>query len=256
VTRAAHQAAGLCRLIEEQGGRALRFPALEILPAADPQTARRLLGEARGLVVFVSPNAVEFARGMLPAGGLPAPVQVAAVGEATARALVRAGYQADLLPSRGFDSEGLLALPELQAVRGREVLIVRGEGGRALLGDLLRQRGARVAYAEVYRRGRPLQDPAALLARWERDVDLVTVTSNAVLHNLLAMLGSAGGARLRRTPLLVISERMRRQARALGFQQILLAEGASDQAIVQAICAWSGATAPPGQAVETKPNDD
>ena len=70
----------------------------------------------------------------------------AAVGESTAAALSQAGAAAVLWPVDGASSEALLALPELDetAVVGATILIVRGEGGRQLLGDTLSKRGARV----------------------------------------------------------------------------------------------------------------
>ena len=238
VTRPAHQASGLCRQIESRGGRPLQFPALEILLPQHVELARRRLMAAHGIVIFISPNAVEFGLSLLHGKRLPDGIRLAAVGKATAEALRIAGYRVGLLPSAGFDSEGLLSLPELQQVAGQTVVIVRGEGGRPLLGDTLRQRGARVVYAEVYRRRCPDVDATALLQRWDRDVALVTVTSNEVMRNLADLLGPAGWPRLRATPLLVISERMRGQAQKMGFSTILLARGASDEAITEAICHW------------------
>jgi uroporphyrinogen-III synthase len=56
-----------------------------------------------------------------------------------------------------FDSESVLALPAFQApaVAGRRVLILRGDGGRDLLGDTLRARGAEVEYLTCYHRNGP-----------------------------------------------------------------------------------------------------
>lgn len=235
VTRPAHQAVGLCRLIAQCGGRPLVFPALEIAPPRAPEAARRLLQREWDLVIYTSPNAVQFTRSLSPTGRLPAASRVAAVGGGSARALAEAGLQPDLVPER-FDSEGLLALPDLAQVAGRRILIVRGEGGRPLLGDTLAERGAEVNYAEVYRRARPEADAAPLLARWGRDVQAVTATSVEVLENLDSLLGGQGRGLLRDTPLLVISERMVEAAERLGFTRVLLATGAGDEAILNALC--------------------
>jgi uroporphyrinogen-III synthase len=238
VTRAAHQAAGLSGLIEANGGRAIAFPALAIGPGPDPAAALELLRAESDLAIFISPNAVRQAFALLSAEKAGAR-QIAAVGKATAQSLRDAGMPADLVPRGSFDSEGLLALPELKQMGGRRVLIVRGEGGRPLLGDSLRARGAKVSYAEVYRRLKPETDPAPLLARWRSDVDIVTATSADLLDNLMAMLGASGWPLLSGTPLLVISERMVARAKELGFSRLVKAAGADDRAVMDALCAWA-----------------
>jgi uroporphyrinogen-III synthase len=242
VTRAAHQASGLVALIDSHGGRAIRFPALEILAARDSIGATAQLRLPWDLMVFISPNAVRHATKLL-AGAAPDTRHLAAVGEATAGALREVGLPPDLVPPDRQDSEGLLALPELQSMEGSRVLIVRGEGGRPLLGDSLRARGAKVGYAEVYRRMRPTGDPIPLLQSWRDEVDIVTTTSNEVLTNLVTMLGETGGELLRKTPLLVISERMASRAAELGFRRIIKSDGADDATVMQALCDWIDTTA-------------
>jgi uroporphyrinogen-III synthase len=238
VTRPAHQAADLCALIESHGGRALAFPALEIGPPSEPAAVVGILQQPTDLYIFISPNAVSFARRLLDGHALSTGAKLAAVGSGTAQALQQAGFRVDLLPDIRFDSEGLLALPELSQLLGCRVVIVRGEGGRPLLGDELRARGADLVYAEVYRRSRPECDPTPLLHGWRQQVDLVTATSNEILANLVEMLGPAGWPQLHQTPLLVISERMREQAHELGFKTILSAKNASSYSIVERLCNW------------------
>ena len=236
VTRPAHQAEALCALIEARGGRAIRFPALEIREPRDPAAAETLLRAADtfDVLLFVSANAVECAVPRLPTRPRGA---IGAVGEATAHALQAHGLEATILPAGRSDSEGLLSAPALEHVRGRRVLIVRGEGGRPLLGDELTARGAEVRYAEVYRRALPALDAGPLVARWQDEVQVVLVTSREVLDNLVALLGAAGLERLRETPLVVVSERLATHARTLGIGRVYVAAGASDGALVRAACA-------------------
>lgn len=238
VTRPAHQADALCALIEAGGGRAVRFPTLEIREPRDPAAAKALLHDADSFdaLLFVSANAVERAVPHLPARPRAA---IGAVGEATARALRTHGLVPAILPVGPSDSEGLLAAPALAEVRGRRVLIIRGEGGRPLLGNQLVARGAEVRYAEVYRRALPALDAGPLVARWRDEVQVVIATSREVLDNLVALLGTAGLERLRETPLVVVSERLATHARALGIGRIVVADGASDEALLQAACAAS-----------------
>jgi uroporphyrinogen-III synthase len=242
VTRPAHQAEELARRIEAEGGRALRFATIEIAPPADPAALERVLARLGefDLAVFVSRNAVERVQPLIAAhGGWPARLQLAAVGAATAAALERAAGRAVLAPRARFDSEALLALPELQQVRGRRIAIFRGAGGRALLGATLAARGAEVVYAECYRRAAPAADPAELTRRWaDGEIQIVTVTSVEALHNLEALLDPQGRALLRATPLLVVSARLAQAARALGCTRVLTARAAGDEALVEAIKTW------------------
>jgi uroporphyrinogen-III synthase len=211
---------------------------LEITPAGAADKAARLLRQPVDLCIFISPNAVSYTMRLLGEHSLPCGARLAAVGDATARALQVAGYPVDLQPPERFDSEGLLALPELADMAGRRVVIVRGVGGRALLGDALKARGADVVYAEVYRRVRPRTDPIPLLQGWPQRVHMVTATSSEILANLIALLGQSGWSLLSRTPLLVISERMREQAEGLGFETLLVARNATNEGIVMRLCNW------------------
>ncbi|MES9888849.1 MAG: uroporphyrinogen-III synthase [Candidatus Sedimenticola sp. 6PFRAG1] len=239
VTRAQHQAQGLCRQIREHEGRSISFPAIEIGGPADPAATGALLERINQYhtLLFISPNAVAWALKLLGDKGLPEGVQIGAVGRATAQALARAGCPVDIVPEEHFDSEALLATEALSDVEGRNVLIFRGRGGRALLGDSLSARGAKVDYAEVYQRICPDADTTELLLRWD-DVGVVTATSNAILDNLLSLFDVSGRSRLLATPLVVVSERMRGHARDLGFRQVLLSAGAEDHNILAAICDW------------------
>lgn len=236
VTRPAAQAAALCQLIEAANGRAIAVPSIEIAPVPNPEDAAARLAEPWDLMYFVSRNAVEQALALVPDGTWPRVDRIAAVGRATAQALRESGRPPDLVPDQRFDSESLLRMPELADMRGRRVLIVRGEGGRTLFAETLTARGAEVAFAEVYRRLRPDFDPAPLLASWGQTVALVTATSEEVLLNLLEMLGPPGRAPLLATPLVVIAERTAVTARGLGFARVRVAERAEDTAIVAALC--------------------
>ena len=238
VTRPERQADGLCEAIAAAHGRPVRFPTLQIAGPADPSAVRASLAAiaADDLLVFVSVNAVRYAFPLLP-DQLPLSLAIAAVGSATAEALSDCGLEPTLVPAR-MDSEGLLALPGLQAVTGRRVLLVCGNGGRELIEQTLCERGARVERVEVYRRQRPERQAAArnLVAGWDRLVDVVTASSNAILANLFAMIGPAGGELLRATPLVVISERMADYAQGQGCRHVFVADSPRDDAVVAAIC--------------------
>lgn len=246
VTRPADQAEPLVQLIERAGGRAWRFPVLEIL---DPIDGRALLAvidrlDDFDLAIFISPNAVHKAMNVIRARRtLPAGMRLAAVGRGSAKALGHFGVRDVIAPSGKFDSEALLALPELAAMSGRRVLILRGDGGRELLAETLRARGAEVEVAECYRRGRPQTDTAPLLRTMARgELDIVTVTSIQSLRNLYDLVGKLGQQWLVKTPIVVVSERMALACREFGFKQPpIVAAEASDAAILAALEAWRAA---------------
>jgi uroporphyrinogen-III synthase len=232
ITRPRELAPGLARRVEEAGGEAFVFPAIEIADLPPPAALKRL--DEFDLAVFISPTAA--AKALAGGPRWPQHLRAAAVGAGTRRELEGRGLPAVLAPGDAADSEALLALPELRDAGGKRVVIFRGEGGRALLGDTLRQRGARVEYAECYRRVRPQADAAPLLAQWAR-VHGVTVSSAEGLENLFALLGGEGAARLRATPVFVGHERVAARARALGVREALVA-GPSDAEMFERLVAY------------------
>lgn len=248
VTRPTGQAERLCQLVTEAGGEPIAFPTMEIRAASEPESVRQRLAESWDLMLFVSRNAVDYAMALFPpdlrarltaeqntAGSAGRPL-LGAVGRATAAALREHGLEPDLVPERGFDSEALLALPALTEVAGKRALILRGDGGRPLLGETLSERGAEVAFAEVYRRAVPAVDVSAELAAWRERLGFVTATSDEVLRNLLEMLGPAHHHWLLAMPLVVISDRGGATAMQLGFRRVAVAEETSDEGIVEALC--------------------
>ena len=243
VTRPSAQAAGLAAAIAANGGTALLFPALEIRDIEDPQALFEILDrlDSFDLAVFISPNAVRKGLEILRtrrSPGWPGTLRVAAIGSGSRRELEQQGIGAVLAPTAQADSEALLALPELQAVSGRRVVIFRGEGGRELLGDALTARGAQVEYAECYRRARPQLDCAPLLAAWARgEVDAVTVSSGEGLASFFEMIGELGQQWMQRTPLFVSHERVAGEAAALGAGNVRVA-GPGDAEVVAALVAY------------------
>lgn len=237
VTRPREQALPLARRIEQAGGHPVVFPLLEITPAADPQALRDAVARLAqfDLAIFISPNAVRYGmQAIRAAGPLPLQLQIATVGQGSVRALHEFGVKAVIAPKDRFDSEALLALPELQQVAGRRVAIFRGDGGRELLGDTLQARGAAVEYVECYRRSRPQQDTAAL----DGEIDALTVTSSEALGYLWEMLDAAARERLAAVPLFVPHARIAEKARTLGWLEVTPAAG-GDDGLLAGLIAWA-----------------
>lgn len=216
VTRPVAQADALVDAIEAAGGRAIRFPVVEIV-AMDAHEIATLAaaGPEPDIVIFVSRNAVRFGQAVF-AGCDPL---VAAIGPATASALVALGITVDIVANEGFDSEHLLLHEKLQDVSGKTITIVRGAGGRQLLGDTLSARGADVRYLPVYERRLPSHDEATLAAlehSWSQgSVNCVTIMSVASLQNFVQLLPSSCGDYLRNTLLVAPGDRVIQTAKDL-----------------------------------------
>jgi len=241
ITRPAAQAEGLAQKIREAGGEPLCAPAIEIRPLEDaaPFRALALRLDEFDLAVFVSRNAVKCALQLLAGRPWPARLQVATVGQGSREELARAGFTDVIAPAAQSDSEALLALPALAEVKGRRIVIFRGDGGRQLLGDALGKRGALVEYAACYRRVRPTGE--GLAALWSRGVDAVAISSAEGLANFLDMLGEDAVARLSAVALFVPHERVAREAARRGLPGAVVA-GPRDAQVAAALVAYfSGA---------------
>ncbi len=247
VTRPEQQAEELCRLLEAHGAVTRRLPALQISAVGDRAVLAESIGglEDYALIVFTSANAVRFGAALL--GGGPNP-PLAAIGPATARALHLAGYTVAVQPRAAFDSEGLLADPELEQVSGRRVLIVKGADGRRLLQQELVRRGALVTCADVYARTptRPeaTELDAVLRSFSTGELQFVTATSVDVADRLLDMAGTSLRAAFERARWLVPSRRIAVALAERGLPApVLLAKSADDQDLVDALLHWrSGAS--------------
>lgn len=187
VTRPRAQAAELIEAIESKGGTAFCFPVIEIVPRDQDATAADAAAlPDPDIALFVSRNAVD--HGLAYAEG----AMKGAVGPTTSAAIVRAGQSVEIQPEQGFDSESLLAQPELQNVAGKQVRIIRGGDGRELLAETLRERGAIVHYLPVYERRRPKKEPSQLTnieAAWRAGkIHVITVMSVESLKNLTLLL--------------------------------------------------------------------
>lgn len=247
VTRPREQAGALAAGIEAAGGHALLFPLLEIAPLADLSTVRAVAErlDDYAFAVFVSPNAVTHTLPTLLAQrAWPPGLHAAAVGPSTAQTLAAAGITHCLLPQERFDSEGLLALPQLAAenVAGKRVVIFRGDGGRELLTDQLRARGAVVEWVTCYHRSGPRAGFAALEKAWaDGQIDAIIVSSSEALTYLVTGLNPAARAHLHNTTLFVPHQRIADIARRHGLTRIELT-GPADAGLLQALLTYPGWT--------------
>ncbi|WP_346838495.1 uroporphyrinogen-III synthase [Microbulbifer sp. SAOS-129_SWC] len=240
VTRPAAQARGWCERLCAAGAAVDCLPMLAIEAVGDNAglqaiKSRILDFDQVDCAIFVSQNAVRHGCDWLDDywPQLPLGPHCYAIGAATARALAERGIHSDH-SSGSMDSETLLARPELQQMQDKRVLIFRGCGGRTLIGDTLRERGARVDYCELYRRTLPAS-AAEQLAAYRQSPDAIAVHSGETLANLSHCIDTGGRPQLKLVPLICPSERVAAQARALGFARPLAAGNAGDDAMLAAL---------------------
>jgi uroporphyrinogen-III synthase len=196
-------------------------------------------------IIFVSVNAVRFGAHLCDGKHN---ARVIAMGPATSAALKHAGIANSLLTNPGADSEALLQSPHLGNVDGAHILIVKGLGGRALLGERLRERGATVTYADVYERQRANPSPSTVATiedHWRQgDISVVTATSGDVLRRLQEILSPTGRQYLNHTALLVSSARIGALARDQGLLgPLIIASQPDDTGLVAAFKRWQSQSA-------------
>lgn len=241
VTRPAGEAADdLCAKLRATGYAVVHQPLLELhaLPELPPGQRRCVLElDQYRHVIFISANAVRFAMTHLQGYWPQWPVGINwyAIGSATAALLATFDIQA-ITPGSAMTSEGLLAVPQLAAVSGERVLIVKGEGGRDALALELANRGARVDTLACYRRDRPPVSREDFVDTVERaGVGTILVTSGEGLGFLVELLRPAETSKLGDLTIIVPSARVAEQAREAGFTRVATAENASDAAMLRAL---------------------
>lgn len=238
LTRPAEESKALAASLSDAGIFSSSLPLLDIEPlpvTPDQQAVFRDLGRYCAVIVVSKPAArlaLKQLNQVWP--GLP----WFSVGAATAQVLTDHGLNVHY-PQTGDDSEALLQLPALgeaiAARPGARVLILRGEGGRELLAERLREQGASVDYLELYRRFLPAYDAGVLMQRirLERLNGLVVSSGQGFLH--LQALAGTDWPEVAQLPLFVPSPRVAEMARAAGAEKVVDCRGASAAALLVAL---------------------
>ncbi len=246
VTRPRGSARQLLQALQQEGATALHLPCLAI-EALHPREDALLWQEGERILadlpswdygIFPSSNAVRHLARRLRRRkqSWPPRTRAYAVGPATAATAQRLGIPA-LAPEGASSSEALLKMAALRHPRGALVVIFRGCGGRAHLGNTLQARGARVLYCELYRRVTPPYR-ATLHRVLEGGIDIISVASGDTLDKLAQMAAGAHGVVLEEIPLVVPGRRVARHAEGLGFRTVIPAQSAATRQLVDATVSW------------------
>lgn len=239
ITRPAGQATHLSELILAEGGQPILFPLIAIAPLADYSTFEQALAELKHYdwAIFISSNAVQNAMPRLldRLGSIPKNLRFAAIGPMTTAELAKFGVTDTLTPQGRFDSESLLALPEMQAVTNKKVMIFRGSGGREVLADTLKARGALVDFAECYRRVNPQLDAGDLPVLWQnKQLHAVVITSSEAMRHLLDIADDGKAAWIQNVRLCVNHARVAELPHQRGLK-VAIAQAPGDEAMLQCL---------------------
>ncbi|KTD01674.1 uroporphyrinogen-III synthase [Fluoribacter gormanii] len=221
-TRPQDQAQPLSQSIRDAGGFVIELPTLEI--KATNNNWINLLPDLKKVnqAIFISANAVHYCFTQINRQHIkwPSSIQVIAIGQGSAAALQKFGIQVNAIPDRP-DSEHLLALKTLQQPAKQNVLLFKGEGGRPLIEEQLIQRGANLIILKVYKRELPKISGNMIESIWRNDlVDIILLTSEQSLHNLLKLFDKEAQEWLRNKKWLMISERLAQLASSMNIKNI------------------------------------
>ena len=238
VTRPQIQAQALAEAIQIRQGQAWTLPMLAIVPVTENQQMRNTLLalDQFNKVIVTSHHAALFGLELIDQywPQLPFHLQWHAIGSKTACTL--ANYDVDTeTPPKGVDSESLLAMDSLTHVDSEKILIIKGKGGRSLLEETLRTRGATVECLETYQRQAPEYPENTLPNLLEKQkINVILCASGETVENLLKQLPEN---QINDLSLIVPSQRVADQLAKTPFQQVIVAEGASNEAMLSALAA-------------------
>jgi uroporphyrinogen-III synthase len=236
ITRPLDQAKKLTQLIETAGGYVISFPLIEIAPLQDYSAFEHVIADITTYdwIIFISSNAVQNGMPRLLKQPLPSHLKFAAIGPVTARELQAFGVKQVFIPEHRFDSESLLSLPLMQDMQEKKVMVVRGVGGREVLADTLKSRGATVTFAECYHRINPQQNVDALSVAWSnQQLQAVVVTSSEAMRHLLDL--ATNSPWLKQVTLCVNHARIAEEPLQQGLK-VLIADAPGDDAMLRLLC--------------------
>ncbi len=236
ITRPIHQTENLRLKLESAGAKPILFPLLEIVETDDLAKTKEQLKKIQDydLLIFVSANAVEQSFKWIKPSTL-GNTKIATTGKKTANRLEKHGVNVDFCPKEIFNSEALLAELGFKAFcAGKNIAIIRGEGGRNYLHDQLQSFGATVDYINTYQRICPQKDLVALEQYANQgQLDVILLTSGTSVESFFYLAENSHW--LNRVILVIGSPRMEKKI-PMSFQgKLVIAEDPSDETLYKAL---------------------
>ena len=200
VGRARHQAGSLSASLRSLGASVIEIPFIEI---RKPQSLAPLDNALKNLnsydwLILTSANGVEALWERLRKLRIPRTklkhLQIAAIGPATKRAIVKHGLKVKMMPEEYVAESVVKGLHD--KVSGKRVLLVRAKVARDVIPDSLRAAGAHVDVIEAYETVVPERSRVRLRALFknkQRRPHVVTFTSSSTVRNFAELLGARAG---------------------------------------------------------------
>lgn len=240
ITRPEKQGQELAEMLQQHNLIAIHQPFFTIEAGKEltqlPAALSRL--NAGDYVFVVSKNAVDYAVETLKQTGFHwrSDLNYLAVGKNSAYYFAEGIEQAVRYPLQSENSEGVLALSELQAIENKQILILRAETGREFLREQATQRGATVHTLEVYQRVPVTDNLAEQLNLCKRaGVDTIVITSSEILSTLFDQTLGEDRQWLLQCRLIVVGERIASLARQLGWTQIAVSAKADNSSLLATV---------------------
>jgi len=182
------------------------------------------------IIIAISENAVNFAHHQIEYW--PSNIVYLAVGSATKKAFEK--YNIEAINPDNQTSEGLLSLSCLTHVKHKNIIIIRGVGGREKLAQSLIEREANVSYFEVYTRQLVDIQHNDSISKWQQEkINTIVVTSGEMLTHIYANIDDKSLLWLQDLWLIVPSERVAILAKSFGAKNISMSNGADNASILK-----------------------
>ncbi len=250
VLRPRDQSADVAKLIRQRGGEALLWPAIEIVPPADPGPLEALVQHIGDydVVALTSENSVERLFETIASQNLDArafgQAKVAAVGAGTVAALAAYGIRADIVPGE-FHGEGLVeAILENAFVKRRleerlpvRVVLPRARVAREVLPEKLRAAGCEVVLVTAYetKKAGPEEWPMLVRMLEEKRVDVILLSASSTADAIADALGARMAELLSGVLVASIGEITTASARKRGIDVAVTAQVSTMEGLIEAV---------------------
>ncbi len=240
VTRARSQASRLVAGLEALGARVAELPAIRF---AEPSDHYEAVDAAISLIasydwiIFTSVNGVDRFFDRLLAAGKDARdlarVFFATIGKATAERLRQYGLVADVVPDE-FRAEAMIEALRGQMAPGERVLLPRAQEAREILPENLREYGAIVDVAPVYRT-LPAEEDAARVRKMlaNGEIDAATFASSSTVRNLAKLIGDV--SLLKKTKIVAIGPVTAATCEEIGLPPAAMAKEYTINGLIEAV---------------------